>query len=69
MKRSVLNVRFKTERFIGAVAAAKNRSCALGLTQLQRKNAEVFKFGDEVAMSLVHLFLSIFLHSFPSSEP
>ena len=30
MKRSVLNVQFKTERFIGAAAAAKNRQCALG---------------------------------------
>ena len=41
MKRSVLNVRFKTERFIGAAAAAvsplrqKNRYCALGLNSNQ----------------------------------
>jgi len=33
MKRSVLNRTFKTERFIRGAAAAKNRSCALGLRE------------------------------------
>jgi hypothetical protein len=40
MKSSVLNRTFKTERFIGAAAAAKNRQCALGLSAENRGGKE-----------------------------